>query len=170
MRDEYAGREFGATRKKSRITERTHGSLRLAEFHGNVDTFAVANDREFHGVAGFGAIQQQIQIQLIGNFFAVDGDEHVAADAQFLQAYQRRVPPRMPACAAGPLGSTRSIKIPVLVVRLRASASCGPEWTAFGAQSGAAHVAVLDQIFGDAARGVDGNGETRCRRWWSLGA
>ncbi len=54
----------------------------LAQLDANVHRLALAVDRQRHGVAGPMAIQEEVEVHLAGNFFAVHRGKHIAAELQ----------------------------------------------------------------------------------------
>src|SRR5882724_4861197 len=137
----------------------------LAELYRDIDFLAAAIDGYRYRVARTFAVQEDVSVELAGDFLAVDGYDHVAADVDAPHSRLRDAvtsPDAADRCGtAFCYGFDEKTLLHRQIECLRKVAA---HWQRFHAEERAMHAAVGHQVVRDGFGGVDGDGEadTRC--------
>src|SRR5882724_5251074 len=132
----------------------------FAELDGDVHLLAAAIDRDVYRVARALAIEDNVDVELTGDFVAIDGDDDIAADVNAAHAglYQA-IPAANPSNSGRAAGSGDFNEQAFLNRQVQRFTKPATYGQGLHAKESAMNAAVGDEVVGDTFRGVNGDSE-----------
>src|SRR6266404_3873833 len=132
----------------------------FAELDGDVHLLAAAIDRDVYRVARALAIEDNVDIELTGDFVAIDGDDDIAADVNAAHAgLYEAIPAANPGNSGRAAGSGDFNEQAFLNRQVQRFTKPATYGQGLHAKESAMNAAVGDEVVGDTFRGVNGDGE-----------